>query len=293
MSYPVYGIASNRQICNFGGKAVPSTGIVLSTVDLNDFVSWFLQGPPVVTATRLSVAAQLTWLAKGVYLSDDFGAKKIAMSWRYYEKGGIPLSQSLALLTQSDQQYLTFDNVHQVLVRCIDVGAPSPINQVNPYAYDWTATFEAPVPWMEDINPTTMAPLSIGGSTGGVTTGFTIHYPGSVFCEPVFTIDIPNTNTATISEIKLQNTLTGEVLTINFGTPLAASTHWIITVDTANFKVSDQLGSEYDMVGAFSRLQNNSSTGTDNTFTIKVTTGSGALSGSTIAASYKSRWDFS
>jgi len=135
--------------------------------------------------------------------------------------------------------------------------------------------------------------VALPGTTGGSTTVATVTYNGSVFAEPKFIITIPNTNPATISQIKVQNTLTGEILTIAFSPVLAATTAYTLTIDSAAMTVTDQNGNQYPWTGAFPTLApvGMAPAGTQNSLSVTVTTGTGTASGITLDASWVNRWE--
>jgi hypothetical protein len=132
--------------------------------------------------------------------------------------------------------------------------------------------------------------VPLAGSSGaGSQTVFSIAYQGAVKTRPVWTIKIPASNTVTITQLKLQNTNSGEVLTINFTTPLAALTTWTITIDTDAYTIKDQNGTLYDPVGSFPKLY--PPVGTANSFTATVITGSGTSSGVTLDTTFTKLWE--
>ncbi len=119
-------------------------------------------------------------------------------------------------------------------------------------------------------------------------TAFSVTYSGSVWAEPVWTLTIPNTNTAPIASFQLANTMSGESLLATFPGNLAASTSWTITIDTANSLVADQSGKGYDVVGSFPLLY--PPAGQANAMAATLNAASGTPVGVTIAGSVTNRW---
>lgn len=132
--------------------------------------------------------------------------------------------------------------------------------------------------------------LPVAGSTGGTANSFTIGYPGSVWTEPKWQLNIPNTNTVAITQLILKNTMSGETLTINFpGSGLAANTAWTITIDAAACTVTDQNGAQYDTTGGFPKLYGPA--GQSNPITATLTCASGTTTGVTLDSLWSNRWE--
>lgn len=275
-----------RIICQLGGLALPNGQGTMATYDLNDSVSWFLQDLPEVTMSRSIGLSQLAWRARGVYVSDDFAAKKIVLHQLYYESStATPLAYAKAQLSQAGEQYLTFDNATRILVKLSDWGTPASRRKFQPYLWDLDLTFTCREPWFKDISATTSST-----ALNATTTSFSIAYSGSVFAEPVWTWTIPSANTATISSFALGNTLSGETITATFPTPLAASRATTVTIDCSGFTVKKDDGTSYDVSGSFPMIY--PPAGQSNTFATTVTPATGTASTSTLAWSFNNRWDF-
>lgn len=131
-------------------------------------------------------------------------------------------------------------------------------------------------------------PLS-GSVSPGTSTSWTFPYAGSVRTNLLFQLNIPNTNTVVINQLILANTMSGETLTITFGPPLAANTAWTITIDTAAFTVTDNLGNSHDISGSFPMLYGPA--GQNNPITATVITASGTSTGVTLDSKWFSRWE--
>lgn len=130
--------------------------------------------------------------------------------------------------------------------------------------------------------------VALSGSAAGVTTSFTLPYPGTAWTEPTYQLNVPNTNTAVITQLVLTNTQRSpaQALTINFPNGgLAASTAYTLTIDTVNFTVTDQNGTKYDFTGSFPFLYPSATA-----FTAKLTTASGTTTGVTLDTSWRTRW---
>jgi hypothetical protein len=132
-----------------------------------------------------------------------------------------------------------------------------------------------------------------GNSTAAPTTTpatqFSVTYPGSVFTEPIFTLNIGAGNPAAIASCALNNTMSGENLTVLF-TSLAvipASTARTVTIDCGAWTVSDSGGS-YDVNGSFPMLY--PPVNQANTYAIGITTVSGTSTGLTLTGSFTNRW---
>jgi len=273
----------------FGGLAVPGSGVVLPTLDLNDKVTWYMSEFVAKPAVFIDTARQ-NWRGQSSRIAGDRDPLKIDIKFVFDESGASRLlATDQAKLSQSGEQWLQINATQRVLVEYLDLQTALQRPGSGTKAYAGTLSFLARKGYAEDISASSFGPQALGGSTGGTQTNFSITCAGGVLTRPVFTITIPNTNTVTITQIKLQNTMSGEVLTLNFATPLAASTTHVLTIDTDAYTVKDQNGTSYDPLGSFPKLY--PPAGTANTFTATVTTGSGTSTGITLSASFNNRWE--
>lgn len=276
-----------RIICQLGGLALPNGQGTMTTYDLNDSANWYLQDLPEVTMTRKIGLSPLAWRARGVYVSDDFTAKKIVLKELFVDQnsGTQTLAYAKAQISQAGEQFLTFDNATHILVKLADWGKSASRRKFTPYLWDLNLTFTCREPWFKDIAPTT-ASTALNAST----TSFSIAYSGSVFAEPVWTWTIPSSNTATISSFALGNTMSGETVTATFPTPLAASRATTVTIDSSGFTVKKDDGTFYDVTGSFPLIY--PPVNQSNTFATTVTPATGTANTSTLAWSFNNRWDF-
>lgn len=277
----------SRIICQLGGLALPNGQGTMSTYDLNDSANWYLQNLPEVTMSRTIGLAPLSWRARGVYVSDDFAAKKIVLHELFLDQnsGTQTLAYAKAQLSQAGEQYLTFDNVTHILVKLDDWGKPSSRRKFAPYLWDLDLSFTCREPWFKDIAATTAST-----TLTATTTAFSIAYSGSVFAEPVWTWAIPSGNTATIGSFSFGNTMSGEIITATFPTPLAASRATTVTIDSSGFSITKDDGTRYDVTGSFPMIY--PPAGQSNTFGSTVTPATGTASTSTLSWSFNNRWDF-
>lgn len=281
---------SQKGFLKFGGRPLPLVGTTMAYVDLNDAVQWFAENITVDHKKILGVKP-LIYSGESVTVSRDWGTRIIKVKERYDESSGIPFAQAKALLSQGGEQYLTTDNLTAIICELMTIGTPSLITgSVSPYMFATELEFQAVAPWAIDMAATTVGAFAVAGSSGaGTTTGFNTTYAGSVHSKPIFTFTIPVGNTATISQIKLQNTLTQQILTVNFSPVLPASTARVITIDTNQWLIFDGGGVYYDPIGTFPVLA--PPAGTVNTWQFTVVSNIGTT-GLTIGYSYNNRWEF-
>ena len=278
----------------FGGRAIPGSGVTMTPLDLNDKSAWttleFIPKPSITIDT-----ARQNWRGQSSRLGGDRSPLSLDVKFVFNEQAaGHVFALDQAKISQAGEQWLTLNATQQVLAEYLDLQPtllrPGSVAAGNGKVYGGTLSFLARKGYAEDISATSFGPQALGGSTGaGTQTNFTITPAGSVLTRPVFTIDIPITNTVTITQIKLQNTLSGEILTLNFSPALAASTHWVITIDTDAYTIKDASNTNYDPVGSFPKLY--PPAGTGNTFTATVVTGSGTSTGVALSASYTNHWE--
>lgn len=274
----------------FGGLPVPGSGVVLANLDLNDKVTWYNKEFVAKPAVLIETARQ-NWRGQSSRLAGDRNPLTIDLPFVYDESGaGRLLATDHAKLSQSGEQWLKINATQHVLVEFLNLQASLQRPGSGSKVYAGVLSFLARKGYAEDIAASSFGPQALGGSVSpGTQTNFSIAYGGSVLTRPVWTLTIPNTNTVTITSFKLQNTLSGEVLTLNFSTPLAANTAYTLTIDCDAYTVKDGSGTNYDPLGSFPKLY--PPAGTSNTFTATVVTGSGTSTGITLSASYSNRWE--
>ena len=287
MPNPQFGLATSpgRVIARFGNNALPNGQGTMAWYDLNDTVQWFMKDVQVADAHQIAIA-QYAWQGEGVDISDDFGSRIIKITSEYEEAGGsqVPISGAKATLLMAGSQYLTFDNVTQIPAKCRTFGPPVMIRRTANFRYAVNLEFICKG-WAADQSATTIAATALNS---GSVTAISQTYAGSVFCRPVWTLTIPNSNAVAISSFVLANAMSGETLTLNFSGNLAASTAWTITIDSGAQTVVDQHGTAYDFSGAFPRLYGPA--GQVQTINSTLTPASGTATGCTIGASFNARW---
>lgn len=280
-----------RLVCKFGGQPLPVVGTTMAYLDLNDKTNWRMTRQT-IKEVHIRLHAQRPFQSKAVPMSSNTGPKIIQLESIFDEGGGSTLATQKALLSQSDQQFLTFDNLTGVLVKLIAFGDPKPLNTIpGAYLWDLSIQFLALEPWAQDLALTTVPAFAVAGAVSpGTATDFTVTYAGSVKTRPAFTFTVGAGNAAPISQIKLQSTTSGEITTVTFATPLAAGVAWTITIDSDGWHITDQNGLEYDQAGnGWPKLYGPA--GQVNSFVFTVVTSSGVLSAATLALSYLNRWE--
>lgn len=269
---------------------MPGSGVILPNLDLNDKITWYAK-ELVAKPTVIITTARQNWRGQSSRIAGDRDPLAIDIPVIYDESGASRLlATDQAKLSQSGEQWLQINATQHVLVEFANLQTSLQRTGSGSKVYAGTLSFLARKGYAEDITASSLAPQALAGSISpGSQTNFSITYNGSVLTRPVWTLTIPNTNTVQITGFKLQNTLSGEVLTLIIPTPLAGSTSWTFTIDTDNYTVTDQAATVYDFTGSFPKLY--SPAGTANTFTATLITGSGTSTGVTLSASYTNRWE--
>jgi len=294
MGQPALIRASGRAVAKFGNAALPNGQGVMANIDLNDLVNTALNAPLFDGSNRQISLAQLLYRGRGVYLADDFGPGLYSLPMLYLEDATHFLGQFLAALSQAGEQQLTFDNATYNLVKFKGITGRTrerPVSMQSSAALlAWSFTLEliAKSPWWQDAAATTATPWN--PITVDAGQGANITYAGSVWAEPVWTLDVPVGNAVAINAFQLRNTMSGEFLTVNFlsRAALPAGVHTVITIDCAAKTVTDQNGNFYDTAGTFPLLY--PPAGQVNPFTAIVTPASGASAGLTLAQTHFPRW---
>jgi hypothetical protein len=276
--------ANVGRTCRFGGRALPNGQGTLSYVNLNDWTSWFLQSVDIEIAQTLTLGAQL-WQGQSVNLGADFPPAVVRLSMEYREAVA-SLGTALGALAVAGDQYLSFDTVTALPVR-FSAASNRQAVMYAPALPRWSLDleFSATQQFWQDLTPT-----AIGATTlnSGTATPFNVTYAGSVFARPVWTLTIPNTSTATIAGFTLSNVTAGQTLSLVFPGNLAASTSWVLTIDSGAFAVRDAGGRPYDVGGSFPNLYGPA--GQVNAMSATLTTASGTATNCTISGSVTPRW---
>jgi hypothetical protein len=299
-----------RLACQFGGLPVPVFATTMPWVDLNDVANWRLIAPPKIDNTHISnKASQIAWRGKGIWLAQDFIGRKVYLPAWYDETGGTPFTQAKAQLTQAGEQYLTFDGgVTGIRVKMnsfaeTDMVTGFPDDQAGKqFAFKGQLEFMSRNPYAEDIAATSFGPLTALTSTTvpntGASNSFNIPYLGHVYGEPVYTLSVPNSNTAPITEVQLQNTASGESLSCTFATPLAAGVAHTIVIDVGLSTVTaDTVAQNFS--GSFPFLYGNPAhfatppVAENNSFILRIIVSSGTIdAAASFSASYRCKWEF-
>ncbi len=278
----------------FGNNAQPDGQGVLAWTSLSDFASWFPTEWQIDGTNRQLGVAQIPFRGKGYYVSDDFGGKSLIVPSKYFEGPGVSLGAAKAQLSQAGEQYLSFDNkLTATLVKLKSFGVPKMLRKFAPYWWDLPGLeFYAKEPFFSDVAITTPAgfPIAQGGAVApGTLVTTAIAYAGAVRTFPVFTLNVPVGNGVVINQFVLKNNMTGEILTITFGPPLAAATAWTITIDCEALTVIDQNGTFHDIAGSFPKLVGPA--GQSQNIASTLITASGAATGVTVGCTFKPKWE--
>ncbi len=249
-----------RQVLKFGNATYPTVGGTQGWVDLNDCVSWFMQGIQTPTARKLGILP-FAWRSKSAYISDDYDAMTVKVKMQYDETGGTSFQSVKGQLLAMGEQNLTTDNVTQVLAK-VSFGSPSVIGgTVTPYLWAFDLDFVCKEPWLSDVTATTTS-LTAGANS--------LSYAGGIFCEPIYTL------TATSGTMTINNSTAGQSLTV-LGLPGGSPTVVVNTQDwTAKIGAT-----QYDVSGSFPFLFPGPTSPQTNT--VSITNGSGSVS-------YNARW---
>lgn len=241
---------------------------------------WFLDITSTTTSTVNVVYAPLVAPSGSTASGGSLATGTYTLKYTYVTASGetaaSPASSNIVLTSGSQQ---------------ISVSAVTPL-----------PSFATAVKWYFATGPTTGFTVQNSGTAFTLNTAgngtaspastpatqFSITYSGSVFAEPVFTLNVPNTNTGVITGATLANTMSTESLTISFPGGLATSTAATITVDCGAMSVTDALSNNYDVSGSFPQLY--PPVGQANTMTVLPATSAGVASGLTLGSAYANRW---
>lgn len=274
--------------CRFGNLPLPNGQGTMSQVNLNDGAQWQWQELKADDDYVQLTVGQLAWRARSSVLGRDRKARILTLPMRYQEASTAPaaaLGAQTAALDQAGQQQLTFDSSTFILANFAGLKRRAMIKKFPPFYWAFDLEILCPEPYFRDIASTSISAQALNS---GSATNFTQNYLGSVWCEPVWTLSIPNTNAAPIQSFALANTMSGETLSMTFPGNLAASTTWTLTIDSSAMTVVDQNAKAYDVTGSFPLLYGPA--GQANTLRGTLTPASGTATGCTIAASYQNRW---
>lgn len=277
--------AGQGRTVQFGGLALPNGQGTLANINLNDWTSWFLQDVQIETAQELGLG-RLLYRGRSSYLSSDFPPVILRLSMEFRE-AVTTLGTVIPKLLMAGRQNLTFDTITAGPVRLQGVSNRQAV-VLAPAVPRWSfdLEFACEQQWFQDLTPSTY--INALALNSGSVTNTNVTYAGSIWAEPVFTLNIPNTNAAPIASFALANTMSGETLTIVFPGNLAASTTWAITIDSGTFTVSDASGVKYDVTGSFPMLY--SPAGQVQQISATLTPASGTATGCNLTAVATNRW---
>lgn len=174
-------------VCKFGGRPLPGTNINAPYADLNDGILTFIQGREIGGSHIKNSLSQLTWQGDGVWTGQDFVGRKITVPILFDPTAG-DVGAFVASLSQSGEQYLTFDGVTGILAKFDDVSTIKHHEDTYPYLLECSLVFQTRGPFAQDLAQST-ATFSI--SSVGYGT-YTLTNNGNVFTKPVFSIVIPS-----------------------------------------------------------------------------------------------------
>lgn len=280
-----------RQIVKFGGLPIPVWGTVMPYQDLNDCISWIcVSGPKIDNSHISNAASQLAWRGKGVWTVQDFYGRKLRLPVYYSEAGaGIPFSRAKANLTQSGEQYLTFDNVTGLLVRVNSFGESDFVTDApeapGQYLMKTTLEFLSRNPFPQDIAATTAGPFTLNLNSAAP---FTAACGGHVYAEPVYTFTIPSGNTSNITKFTLTNTDSGD--SVFFINTIRSGVGHTVVIDSSALTIAiDGKGIAPNGAG-FPMMYPNIATGGSptNHFTLTTVGGTGTC---TLNMSWHHKWE--
>jgi len=237
-----------RQRILFGGLPVPIFGTVMPFIDLNDMVSWRALSLKVDNGHVQNAASQFAWRAKGVWTAQDFVGRKIHIPCHYYEAGATKaFSLAKSQLTQSGEQYLSFDGVTGLRVRCNSFSEfdllegfpekPATSSTQPSYAYTGTLEFLSRNPFAEDMTVQTTGNFAVAGTSGaGTLNTVNINYYGHAFAAPKLTVTVPAGASGKVLKIGWSNVTSGEdiIMDVSSGGGLAACAGHTLVIDSDN-----------------------------------------------------------
>ncbi len=276
--------------CKFGSLALPNGQGTMSQINLNDATNWQWQAFGGDDDYVQLTPGQLAWRAKSVILGRDRKARTLALSMRYQEASTAPsasLGVQTGLLDQAGQQQLTFDNSTFILANYAGLKRRTMLKKFSPYYWSFDLEFFCPEPYFKDIASTIVSPVTLNS---GSATNTNVTYLGSVWCEPIWTLTIPVGNAAPIASLRLQNTMSGDDMTVTFPGNLPASTAATVVIDAGAMSIVDGNGVSYDFSAGNSFPLLYPPAGQVQQIRATLTPASGTATGCTIGASYQNRW---
>jgi hypothetical protein len=286
-----YGWAK-RGIIKFGGMSVPVVGGTMSYIDLNDAVYYYAQDIDISGTHIKNTAMQKTWLASGVWLSQDFVGRTVRIPMKYDETGNGGSAQSIAQamgqLSQAGEQYLTFDNATGLRCRFDGWSKRNVLfEDNNGYGWDTELIFQSRNPFFEDLAATTQSVGAVSGGIGGTDNNYTISYVGAAFCAPVYTITVPVGNTQAITSMAMKNITSGETLSAT--TPVPANQAHTVVFDSGLMTVTID-GVQQVFTGSFPMLYPAIPPPQSNSMRLTITA-AGATTGITLSVSFTPLWE--
>ena len=281
-----------RQVINFGGLPVPVTGQTLQTIDLNDQVSWFAQDIIIDNSHVSNKASQRTWRGAGVWTAADFVGRKVSVPAVYDEGGGTSFAAAKALLTQSGEQFLSFDQIYGLRVRCNSFSVSKFLTFHPPYLISVQLEFLSRNPFAELMGTATTSSFAVSGNAAGQATTCPISYQGDAYCAPIYTLNVPSSNGAAIKGFVLANQTSNETLTIANGViNLPAGSASTLVIDATQQTVMQNGTQPVKFSGAFPNLYPGFGGSLTNNIVATVTTTSGTTSNVTLSVQWSERWE--
>lgn len=273
--------------CKFGSLPLPNGQGTMGQVNLNDLTKWFWQDFQGDDDYISLTPAQLAWRGRGTVVGRDRGARVLSLPMRFIEASPGDFGAAKAVLSEAGQQQLTFDSATAILANLQAIKNEVLVKRFAPLQWDCTLAFLCPEPYFRDTSNT--AYMSAVALSSGSATNTNVTYLGSVWAEPVWTLAIPNTNAVPIASLRLQNTMSGDDLTVAFPGNLPALTAATVTIDSGALSVVDGNGVGYDVSGvSFPLLY--PPAGQVQQIRATLTPASGTATGCTLSCAAANRW---
>jgi len=300
MPQPTFVVSSLRANATFGGMALPNGQGIQASINLNDGVNTRLRNFNIDESNKQISLAQLLYIGRGVTLSRDFGPRGISLPMQYIEDSTHTLGAFLASLSQAGEQQLSFDNRTTLITgKYNGISGRKRFRLKPPVGWEFALELVARNPWFQDAAATVATPWNPITVDAGQDASIT--YVGSVWAEPVWTLNIP-AQPQNVLSMQLKSTMWGvgdprnEALTIDFqsGYPggIPAGHTVPVIIDCAAMTVSGVvIGVTYnfDVAGSFPKLYG--PPGQVNPFTAIITMASGFSTATiTLAYSVYPRW---
>jgi hypothetical protein len=200
-------VSGSLVVAKYGNVALPNGQGVMAYVNLNDGVNTFLDAFASDDDNRLVGLAQLLYQGEAAYTSDDTGPRVIHLPMVYWDDATHFLGAFLAQLEEAGEQQLTFDNATYILAKCKGMAGRALRRKFPPYPWNIVLEFIAKSGYFQDAAATTATPWNPITVDAGQNANIT--YAGSVWCKPVWVLDVPVGNAVAINSFQLRNTMSG------------------------------------------------------------------------------------